>query len=86
MANLSLRGVDPEVLDSLKKQAVSEGSSVNAVILRLIEQGVGKVAKKPSKQRYGDLDSLAGAWSNEEASEFAMATQSFESIDAALWK
>lgn len=86
MANLSLRGMDPEVLDSLKKQAASEGASVNTVILRLIGQGIGKVAKKPLKQRYGDLDALAGAWSEEETSEFAAATQSFEAIDTALWK
>lgn len=86
MANFSLRGVDPEVLDSLKKQAVSEGTSVNSVILRLIEQGVGKVARKPSKQRYDDLDLLAGTWSEEEASEFARSTEAFEAIDASLWK
>ncbi len=85
MSNLSLRGVDPETLASLKARARQEGISVNALIVRLIEQGLGKAARKPSAHRYDDLDALAGSWSTEEAQEFASGIAPFSEVDPELW-
>ena len=38
MGNLSIRGLDAKALAALKRRAVEEDSSVNAVVLRLVEQ------------------------------------------------
>ena len=67
--NLSVRGLEDDTLETLKGLAHKEGSSVNALVLRLIEQGIGKRPGKPGKRRYDDLDALAGAWTGDEARE-----------------
>lgn len=86
MSNLSVRGVDPETLASLKIRARREGISVNALVLRLLDQGLGKVQRKSFEHRYDDLHSLAGAWSEEEAAEFESATAPFSDVEPELWR
>jgi plasmid stability protein len=84
MTNISVRGLDSDLMAALKKQAGSEDTSVNAVVLRLIEQGLGKSRKKALKQ-YDDLSGLAGTWSQEDATEFDQAIIRFEAIDSEIW-
>ena len=85
MTTLSIRGLDEQALASLKARAAQEKASVNSVILRLIDEGLGRRAG-PGRRRHDDLDALAGTWTDEEAAVFAQATASFEAIDANLWK
>jgi hypothetical protein len=84
MTNISVRGLDSDLMAALKKQAGSEDTSVNAVVLRLIEQGLGNSRKKSVKQ-YDDLSALAGTWSQEDAIEFDQAIASFGTIDSEIW-
>ncbi|MCD6672365.1 MAG: hypothetical protein LT106_05870 [Burkholderiaceae bacterium] len=86
MSNLSVRGVDPETLASLKARARRERISVNALILRLIDQGLGKIQRKSLAHRHDDLDDLAGVWSEEEAAEFEAATAPFSEVEPELWR
>ena len=44
---------------------------------------VNKEAQLPI---YHDLDSLAGTWSEEDATEFDKATESFRQVDLELWQ
>jgi hypothetical protein len=67
-----------------KKQAGSEGAIVNSVVLRLIEQGLGKSRKKSGKQ-YDDLANLAGTWSQQDALEFDQAVAGFGGVDPQIW-
>jgi hypothetical protein len=83
MASLSVRGLDPDTVMALKSMASAEGASVNSLVLRLIDQGLGKTPR-PIKHHH-DLDALMGAWSAEEAKEFGAACRDFEQIDSALW-
>lgn len=86
MSNLSIRGVDETALAALKSMASQQGASVNALVLRLIDQGLGRVPGKPALRRFDDLDALAGRWSEDEAAEFSGNTQGFEKIEPDLWK
>lgn len=86
MANLSVRGVEPATLAELKTRARKEKASVNALVLRLIELGLGRPSSKPGRRRYDDLDGLAGSWRKDEAARFDRATAPFEEIDPSLWK
>jgi len=86
MPNLSVRGVDPSTLAALKAIAGKEGVSVNTLVLRLIDQALGKGPGKPIKRRHDDLDALVGAWSAEEAAEFEAATAALREIDPTLWR
>ena len=86
MANLSIRGLNDKALAELKKRAAKEDASVNTLVLRLIEQGLGHRRFKPPLPRHDDLDALAGSWRNTEAAAFERATAPFSEVDAKLWK
>jgi hypothetical protein len=85
MTNLSIRGLDDRALAALKQRAAKEGGSVNALVTRLIEQGLGLRRAKPVLTRHDDLDALAGSWRQSDATEFELATDAFSKVDAKLW-
>jgi len=80
--SFNLRGIPTEVMSMLKQEAKRLHISVNVLILKMIEQGLG--FSRP-KRKYHDLDHLAGTWSEEEAEEFENNTKYFEKIDKELW-
>ena len=94
MSNLSVRGINPANFSALKAMAAQERTSVNALLLRMIDQGLGntednikgKALNKPTVRRYDDLDALAGAWGAQDAADFAAATAPFEALEPDLWK
>ena len=86
MTNLSVRGLDEKALAALKRRAAKEDASVNTLVVKLIEQGLGLRRAKPTLTRHDDLDALAGTWRKQDASEFERATLPFAEVDAALWK
>ncbi len=83
MANMSIRGLDDQVLIRLKNQAEHEGSSLNSLVLRLL-QGTGR--QPGVLQKFDDLDALAGTWNKQEARAFERNTAAFSEVDARLWK
>lgn len=83
--NFNLRGIPPQVMIILKKEAENHQLSVNLLILKFIEQGIG-YTPKGRKKTFHDLDELAGTWSEEEAKLFDKNTTDFEKIDEDLWK
>lgn len=82
--NFNLRGIDPNIMIILKKQAEKEQISVNVLILKCIERSLGfsRPIKKPV---YDDLDHLAGTWKKEDAKVFEENTKFFEKIDKDMW-
>lgn len=84
-SNFNLRGITSEVMTTLKQEAEKQNTSVNFLILKLIENGIGysRTVKRPI---YHDLDKLAGTWSAKDAKEFEKNTKDFEEIDRDLWK
>ncbi|BCR04850.1 hypothetical protein DESUT3_19190 [Desulfuromonas versatilis] len=85
MATMTLRGIDEKTAEALKQRAQQEGTSVNAVTLRLIRESLG-LDKKKRVVTYSDLGHLAGTWSKEDAAEFERNTAVFEKVDEELWK
>ena len=86
MATLSIRGLDAKALAQLKTRAAKEDASVNTLVLRLIEQGLGQRHAKPTRRRHDDLDALAGSWHKSELAAFERATAPFGEVDVKLWK
>ncbi len=86
MKTISLRGIDEETAAKLKEEALRKNLSVNALILQLIQRGIG--LKVPSGRRpvFHDLDALAGTWTEEEAAEFLESIRDFEEVDEELWR
>ena len=72
----------PERIDQLIRQRAKQSNkSLNAVLLEILERGVG-AADQPAE--YHDLDKLIGSWVDDP--DFDAAMKTFESIDEALWK
>jgi hypothetical protein len=85
MATMTLRGIDERIAAVLKEKARKEGTSVNALTLRLLKESLG-IEKKKRGVVYDDLDHLAGTWSKKDAAEFERATAVFEKVDEEMWK
>lgn len=81
---MSIRGLDDQALSRLKSQAEQEGSSLNSLVLRLL-QGAGTSIQSSALRKFDDLNALAGTWSEEEAQAFERNTAALAEIDAALW-
>lgn len=81
-SNFNLRGIPSEVMTMLKKEAKRLHTSINVLILKMIERGLGFSCEK---RTYHDLDHLAGTWSEEDAKNFRENTKYFEQIDEDLW-
>ena len=81
-SNFNLRGVPSEVMVLLKQEAKRLRTSVNALMLKMIERGLGFTCEK---RTYHDLDHLAGSWSSADGKIFRENTQDFEKIDKELW-
>jgi hypothetical protein len=82
-SNFNLRGIPSEVMALLKREAKRLRTSVNGLVLKMIEQGLGFTCEKPI---HHDLDCLAGSWSSTDEKMFKENVQSFEQIDKELWK
>jgi plasmid stability protein len=79
MGTMTLRGIDEKTAEALKEKARSEGTSVNAVTLRLLRESLG-LEKRKRSVRYSDLDRSA-----EEETEFERNTCAFENVDEGMW-
>ena len=84
-SNFNLRGLSPEIMSLLKNQAKELKISINHLILKLVEQGMG-MGGKPKRVVHHDLDFLFGTWSAKECKEFEERTKIFEKIDEEMWK
>jgi hypothetical protein len=83
-ANFNLRNIPTEVMLALKCKAKSQNTSVNILILKLIEKGLG-VSYEIKKTTYHDLDKLAGTWTVKDTKDFEKNIKDFEKIDKELW-
>ena len=83
MASMSVRGLNDKALARLRRRAEREGSSLNSLVVRLL-QGEGTQAK--TREVFDDLDALAGTWSAQDLRVFERQTAAFSEVDATLWK
>ncbi len=83
MGDIIVRGVDDALFKALKARAEQDASSVEDVVVRLIEEGLGSPGPKGE---YRDLDALAGTWSEADVAEFEQATENLRQIDRNLWQ
>lgn len=85
MVTMSIRGLDDKALSRLKYQAEQEGSSLNSLVLRLL-QNTGPLVQSKTLIKFDDLDNFAGTWSEKETQAFEHSTAAFTEVDPALWK
>ncbi|MDO8720806.1 MAG: hypothetical protein Q7J31_01070 [Syntrophales bacterium] len=85
MTTMTIRGLDDLTINALKEKAKKEGSSVNAALVKLLQEELG-IKKKKRTVVYNDLDHLAGTWSDKDYKEFLQSTADFAEIDENVWK
>ena len=82
---ISLRGIDDELAENLKRAAKKTGGSINKTVLDILRNSLG-LSSKRRERVFHDLDDLAGTWSDADCQQFNKATKSFTVIDKDLWK
>ena len=85
MATMSIRGLDDKALARLKRQAEREGSSLNSLVVRMLQGETRPTEGSQRTRKFDDLDALAGTWSQKEARAFERRTAPFGDVDPALW-
>ena len=84
MAQITLRGMDPEIERKVRRMAKKSGNSLNRVILDLIYKNTG-LNKKDKRPAANSLRKLAGGWSKKDASKFLESIKSCTQIDEEMW-
>ena len=70
MKAITLRNLPPELAARIEEEAERSGASLNATVIRLLQQAVTPEEGAPTTRRFRDLDQFAGTWTKEEADEF----------------
>ncbi len=86
MPNMSVRDLNAKTLANLKRRAAKEGSSLNSLVLRLLQGASGPGGRSDKLRPFADLDKLVGTWNEAQAREFDAAVAANAEIDQSLWK
>ncbi|MFZ0547211.1 MAG: hypothetical protein WAM60_17320 [Candidatus Promineifilaceae bacterium] len=87
MKQLTVRGVNEDLHNALKREADRRGTSMNRVVLTLLKEAMGISNGNGRYQHlFDDLDHLAGTWSRQEADAFEEALNQQRTIDEQLWQ
>jgi len=79
---LTVRGFDAELADSIRRLARQEQMSLNQAVLRLLRRGAGLANDQDSVDTVGSsLDGFIGSWTRKQADQMDRALQDFGDID-----
>jgi hypothetical protein len=84
MKAITLRKIPPELAKAIHRKAAGDKTSATRAVVHVLEESLGLAKKK--QVVHHDLDSLAGAWTKEEASVFEKGLRTQRRIDPELWK
>ena len=85
MTTITIRGIDLELLQEIKKSAAKEKKSVNKLLVEKIKLLFNPSSEATLKE-YSDLDNLAGGWSIDDEKSFNKGTEFFREIDEEIWQ
>ena len=86
MKTLTVRGVEPELVDTLKHMAKRQGKSVNQIVIDALKKHSGFEKERKFTQVHHDLDDLFGRWTQKEFNEIQSKIDTERRIDPELWK
>jgi len=86
MNTVTIRGLDPDLLEKLKRTAAKQEKSLNQFTLDILRQSMGCSKGKKYSREYDDLDHLFGRWSADEFKKIQGAIDRARQIDEELWK
>lgn len=86
MRQLTIRGFDLELEQTIRSLARREGISMNKAALRLLRRGADLLENREGGRIGMRLNKYAGTMTDEEASELLGSIAQTEQIDADLWR
>ena len=87
MKQLTVRGFDNKLAETIRRIAERDGTSLNKAALKLLRKGAGLAEDDNRADTVGSsLDHLIGSWSRDEADQFDASLQEFEKIDESIWR
>ncbi len=86
MKPITLRNLPPEVARAVRKRAAEEKTSLNKVVISLLEERIHQSRPVRGKAKYRDLDRFCGTWTQEEYDEFMKNLAEQRRIDPEIWQ
>jgi uncharacterized protein (DUF1778 family) len=86
MKNMTLRGLETQLADSLQRAAQKEGKSINQFVLDTLKKQLGLEKEKRFTAVHHDMDHLFGRWSEREFKQIQNKIDAESQIDEELWK
>jgi hypothetical protein len=83
---ITIQDLDDATEKWIAEEASQRGVTIDQLILELIQKGISVERQSSPAPIYDDLDSLAGTWTEEQATEFLNAIDDFELVDEKLWR
>ncbi len=85
MKTITVRGLEPSLVEKMKYTARKEGKSVNQLVLDTIKQHLGMKKEKQFTVVHHDMDHIFGRWSKEEFDRIQGKIDAERKIDKELW-
>jgi hypothetical protein len=85
IAQITLRGLEPRLLEEIRRLSQEENLSLNQAALRLLKKGAGLTAPKERRVIGSRLDGWIGTWTEAEARRFLDGIRSCEQVDKGFW-
>ena len=86
MKTMTVRGLEPDLVDRLKAAARDQGKSVNFLVVDILKKHVGLEKEKQFTAVHCDMDHLFGRWSKAEFKAIQDKIDAESQIDAELWQ
>ena len=86
MKTMTIRGLEPFLVDKLKENAKKQNKSLNQFVIDMLKQHMGMQKEKKYTAEYHDLDHLFGRWSDKEFEKIQGKIDAERKIDPELWK
>lgn len=86
MKTMTIRSIDSELSERIRKEAEKEKKSINQVVIDIMRRHFGLEKEKKFTKSYSDLDHLFGKWSQETFDYVQGNIDSERKIDRELWE
>jgi len=85
LRTITIRKIPPDLEGEIEAKARREGTSLAKAVIRLLLRATGLSPDGERRDRWDDLDALAGTWTQEEAAEFDRRLGEQRRIDPGVW-
>lgn len=86
MKTITIRKIPPDLAREIEAKAGREGTSLARAVIRLLLRATGLSPDGERRERWDDLDALAGTWTEDEAAEFDRTLGEQRRVDPEVWR